>query len=357
MPSAIRVIDQADEIVADTTNFNGILGGGDSDVQTALETLDDFSADPGGSTKQVQYNNSSAFGGATGFEWQNATPNVTIQAQAAAHVALLVKAAGSQSANIQEWRDSDGNVVGGVDERGVPFFNANTSVGNVFIGNNTGNASQTGNDSVAIGSGALVDETTPGGNVGIGHNAGANIIGATGNIAIGYDALKFNSVGVNNMAIGSYSLDANTGSNNVGVGASTLGAQTSSHYNIGIGRAAGGWTTTGDNNIFIGGISGDDITTGSGNVYIGHDAGGLGNVSNTLFIHNADSATPLIHGDFANTRLLINGDFGIKVYSQDAEPTLGADNYMCIWKDTNDSNRIYLLFRRGNADHVKVELT
>ena len=45
------------------------------------------------------------------------------------------------------------------------------------------------------------------------------------------------------------------------------------------------------------------------------------------------------------------------VYSQDAEPTLDEDHKLCVWIDTNDSNRVYLLFRRGSGDHVKVELT
>jgi hypothetical protein len=44
------------------------------------------------------------------------------------------------------------------------------------------------------------------------------------------------------------------------------------------------------------------------------------------------------------------------VYSQDAEPTLDTDHKMCIWIDTNDSNKVYLVFRRGTGDQVKIEL-
>ena len=50
------------------------------------------------------------------------------------------------------------------------------------------------------------------------------------------------------------------------------------------------------------------------------------------------------------------GEFSMKVYSQAAEPTLGADNRMAIWIDSDDSNRVYLLFRRGSGDQVAVEL-
>lgn len=54
---------------------------------------------------------------------------------------------------------------------------------------------------------------------------------------------------------------------------------------------------------------------------------------------------------------LPEGEMKIRVFSQDAEPTLSADNFMAMWIDTNDSNRVYLLFRRGSGDHVKIELT
>ena len=45
------------------------------------------------------------------------------------------------------------------------------------------------------------------------------------------------------------------------------------------------------------------------------------------------------------------------VYDQATIPTLSADQKMAIWKDSDDTDRIYLVFRRGAGDHVKVELT
>jgi len=53
----------------------------------------------------------------------------------------------------------------------------------------------------------------------------------------------------------------------------------------------------------------------------------------------------------------IAGELKIKVYSQDAEPTLGADQRLAMWIDTNDSNRVYFIFRRGVGDQVLVELS
>jgi len=56
-----------------------------------------------------------------------------------------------------------------------------------------------------------------------------------------------------------------------------------------------------------------------------------------------------------NTEIV--GELKIKVYSQDAEPTLGADQRLAIWIDTDDSNKVYLIFRRGTDDQVSVELS
>lgn len=62
------------------------------------------SATPAGSNKQLQFNNSSAFGGAAGFEYQSgASPNVSITAQNLAYVALKVDTAASPTASAQEW--------------------------------------------------------------------------------------------------------------------------------------------------------------------------------------------------------------------------------------------------------------
>lgn len=47
----------------------------------------------------------------------------------------------------------------------------------------------------------------------------------------------------------------------------------------------------------------------------------------------------------------------LKYYASSAEPILANNNTSAIWKDTDDSNKIYLVFRRGVADQVKVELT
>lgn len=52
----------------------------------------------------------------------------------------------------------------------------------------------------------------------------------------------------------------------------------------------------------------------------------------------------------------INNEIKMKVYEQTAEPTLSENKVMAYWVDTNDSNRVYLIYRRGNSDQVKIEL-
>ena len=61
--------------------------------------------------------------------------------------------------------------------------------------------------------------------------------------------------------------------------------------------------------------------------------------------------------DFVQGDLNVVGELTIKVYSQDSQPTLDADNKLAMWIDTNDSDRVYLLFRRDSGDQVGIELT
>ncbi len=50
-------------------------------------------------------------------------------------------------------------------------------------------------------------------------------------------------------------------------------------------------------------------------------------------------------------------DLILKVYDQNDEPTLDTNGKAAIWMDADDSDRIYLVFRRGSGDQVKIELT
>ncbi|MFA7506734.1 MAG: hypothetical protein WCZ11_00700 [Bacilli bacterium] len=49
-------------------------------------------------------------------------------------------------------------------------------------------------------------------------------------------------------------------------------------------------------------------------------------------------------------------EFVLKLVEATTEPTITTTGATVLWKDTDDSNRIYLVFKRGVGDQVKVEL-
>jgi hypothetical protein len=136
-------------------------------------------------------------------------------------------------------------------------------------------------------------------NVFFGTQAGADNLGSQ-NTYVG-DASGAGSVnGQNNVFLGSWSGTSNvSGSNNVHVGANA------------------GRYHQGSSNIFIGNGTGYDNVTpynlgGTGNILIGNNLGQNMDISNILMIDNTSTTTPLIWGDFANDKVVINGFLGIK---------------------------------------------
>lgn len=207
-------------------------------------------------------------------------------------------------------------------------------------------------------------------NISVGASALSLVTSGSANVAIGPDAARSLTTGANNFALGSGALRLNqTGSNNIAVGAEALyGVASNSHnHNVGVGSSAGYGITTGNENTFIGGSSGYANTTGlrntyisyragrfsttggyniaigfqcfgygtgtpfagadrntiigyeagyslgasdDGNVMIGNNAGYSETGSNTLYIENSNTTTPLIGGDFAANTVGINTAIG-----------------------------------------------
>lgn len=79
-----------------------------------------------------------------------------------------------------------------------------------------------------------------------------------------------------------------------------------SNQNVFIGMEAGRGAITGNENIFIGTRAGLMNATGSANVFIGSEAGLNETGSNKLYISNSATTKPLIQGDFAQKRVVIN---------------------------------------------------
>jgi hypothetical protein len=89
-------------------------------------------------------------------------------------------------------------------------------------------------------------------------------------------------------------------------------------------------------------------------VYIQTDDGNI-NIQNTEA--SGDFAVNINSTGSGEGVLQISGEMLCKVFDQAGEPSLGADNRFAWWKDSDDSDRIYLIFRRGSGDNVVVELT
>jgi hypothetical protein len=87
------------------------------------------STTPGGSTGQLQYNNGGSFDGTAGITYASgSSPNATITAQNSAHTALRVRAAASQSVNIQEWTDSTPTTLAAITSDGKFTFGSSAQV-------------------------------------------------------------------------------------------------------------------------------------------------------------------------------------------------------------------------------------
>ena len=82
-------------------------------------------------------------------------------------------------------------------------------------------------------------------------------------------------------------------------------------------------------------------------------------VANTSARHTQNTDTALRTDKLtvdASGNTTIVGDLKIKVYAQANEPTLSSDEMMGIWKDTDDADKVFLIFRKGAGDQVSVEM-
>jgi hypothetical protein len=167
-------------------------------------------------------------------------------------------------------------------------------------------------------------------NIAIGRNALLNH-NSLDNIAIGKDALKSLDIQQRNIAIGSrvmQNLNSGEGRNTVvGIGASSQ--LVSGGYNTSLGYQALVSNQIGSYNTVIGCQAGYSIN-GSGNVMLGYQAGYQETGSNKLYIANSNTTTPLIYGEFPNTRLNLNAQ-NVNFGNVTIETTAGAiTNYAIL---------------------------
>lgn len=82
-------------------------------------TLNAAGGSPGGSSGQLQYNNSGAFGGTAAGTYATSGSLFTYTAQSATDKPLIIKGATSQTANMQEWQNSSSTALLSVDSAGA----------------------------------------------------------------------------------------------------------------------------------------------------------------------------------------------------------------------------------------------
>jgi hypothetical protein len=172
------------------------------------------------------------------------------------------------------------------------------SNGSLAVGSGALVLDSTSNNNTAFGSQALAANLTGLSNIAVGYQAlNANSSGAhnnasgayallnnttgSGNLAIGYSALKANTTSNDNTAVGNQSMQTNTGFNNAAFGAYTLQNNLTGNSNVAIGLSALSSNTTASNNTAVGNRALSNNTTGSNNIAIGNGAGNLATNSYT----------------------------------------------------------------------------
>ncbi|MER0440602.1 hypothetical protein [Emticicia sp. W12TSBA100-4] len=179
----------------------------------------------------------------------------------------------------------------------------NTSYGYLAM---YGSAATTGTNNVAIGRQTLFSNTTGSANAAIGSNALLSNTTGNNNMAFGGLAMQNNTTGINNVAVGSQALFTNTAGNfNIGIGTNALSQKGAGDNNVAIGSGVLNGLTSGNQNTAVGSNAGELATTGSGNIFLGYQAGRSETGSNTLYIANTSTATPLIYGDLTTNFLAV----------------------------------------------------
>lgn len=147
------------------------------------------------------------------------------------------------------------------------------------------------------------------------------------NISVGFGALQSITIGQGNSSIGFKSLFALTsGGNNVCFGSNSGSGLTTASNVVSLGRATLTQNSTGGNNVVIGSLAGqygiisnsviigtqagqgliNKGLTQTGQIKIGFDTGSDDSTSNTLYIDNSNTQTPLLGGRFDLNRVSIN---------------------------------------------------
>ncbi|MCC6600038.1 MAG: tail fiber domain-containing protein [Crocinitomicaceae bacterium] len=151
------------------------------------------------------------------------------------------------------------------------FSNTSGSI-NTAVGVSSLYANGIGQENVAFGASSLANNTDGSWNVGIGNGALYSNTSGAANSALGFQALYSNTTNGRNTAVGYYSLYSNTAEQNCALGYYSLRANTSGEKNTGLGYYALSANTTGGNNTSVGWGSLQGNNIGEFNTSVGSQA-------------------------------------------------------------------------------------
>lgn len=192
---------------------------------------------------------------------------------------------------------------------------------NIFIGRYTAESNTSGYNNVYIGNDAGSEMTTGIYNTFLGAEAGDFAAAGDYDVYVGTRA-GYDNDGSNNVVMGyvagangeNYGNDNTTYSNSVMLGSRAGYLITTGANNVFVGYGSGGNMTSGYRNTLVGAASGSS-TLGSNNVLIGYGAGSGVSGDNKLVIHNWNTGTPLVYGEFHSVPsaalFRINGAFEV----------------------------------------------
>ena len=178
---------------------------------------------------------------------------------------------------------------------------------NVFLGYQSGANNTSGYRNVFMGYRAGMKNSTAENNVFIGTESGINNQTGNGNTYIGFRAGYYTTTSENTFVGHASGYYNSTGKYNTFLGNGAGAFHDYGDYNLFLGWGAGNSNDGGAKNVFIGAGSGN-TNTGSSNIFIGYNSNTTG--SNKLWINNGYNTTPLISGDFAARKVIINGKSG-----------------------------------------------
>jgi len=274
------------------------------------------SASPAGSNTQIQFNNSSAFGGSANLVWDGTyvgvgTSSPSTYADTTPGITTYNSTAGGRSGIVM-----GSNATATDDLMGyVACFNSNSSNTNYrmgsmrFLRGSDANSAYMSWFTANSGAPAERMRLDASGNLGIGTTAPAKKLDVSGDasinsltvgrgggnqntsVAVGYLALVASNTNGYITALGHYALNLATGADNLGVGAQAGRSITTGSSNVVVGGAAGYYPTaldTGTGNTCIGQNACTSANNSVNQSVIGNGATGKGN--NTAFIGGSSGA-------------------------------------------------------------------